>query len=408
MPVSAPLSTELFRSIVPHKQGHYLLTLSKKTQERILSQLSDTEVTSLIVALDPSQATEVLRKIPDADARDRIMQSLNEEFRKKISFLFGFHPNSAGGLMDLHYIKVEKNTTLDEMKKKITQYEKKTGKIPTVIVVDEEKLLGEIPHRVFILSSSSRTAGIKKYIRPFPTLHHTETQDKVLETLRQSPHKKIVVLDDHENILGIIYSDDIIRVLDKEPSAGLYDFAGVHDEEDIFDPIRTKVKRRYKWLLINLLTAYLAAGVVSMFSDTLSQVVILAAYMPIVAGMGGNAATQTLAVTVRSLALGEIEFKNCFKALRNEVGAGMINGIINGLIVAGIAVVWNHSPMLGVVTGLAMVTNLIVAGFFGAFIPLVMQRLGKDPATSATIFITTATDVLGFLTFLGLATLLLI
>lgn len=208
-------------------------------------------------------------------------------------------------------------------------------------------------------------------------------------------------------VIGVIYSDDIIRLLQKESATRLYDFAGVHDEEDIFDSIQTKVRRRYKWLLINLMTAYLAAGVVSLFSETLSGFVLLAAYMPIIAGMGGNAATQTLAVTIRGIALGEIEFKNSFPAIRNEIGAGFINGSINGLIVAAVAIIWNHSPMLGVITGTSMVVNLVIAGFFGAIIPLFMKKLGKDPATSATIFITTTTDVLGFLTFLGLATLLL-
>jgi magnesium transporter len=130
--------------------------------------------------------------------------------------------------------------------------------------------------------------------------------------------------------------------------------------------------------------------------------------MPIVAGMGGNAATQTLAVIVRGITVGEVNLKNGFKPIMNEVGAGFINGIINGVLVAIVAVLWNHNPALGFVIGIAMVCNLVIAGFFGAFIPLFMKAIGKDPATSATIFITTATDVFGFFVFLGLATLILL
>ena len=145
-----------------------------------------------------------------------------------------------------------------------------------------------------------------------------------------------------------------------------------------------------------------------LFEETLSQLVVLAIYMPIVAGMGGNAATQTLAVIVRGITVGEISLKNGMPAIMREVGAGFVNGAITGAIVLVVASLWNGDPMLGVVIGLAMIINLVTAGFFGATIPLVMKALGKDPATSATIFITTATDVFGFFAFLGLATILLL
>jgi len=160
-------------------------------------------------------------------------------------------------------------------------------------------------------------------------------------------------------------------------------------------------------LIINLATAFLAASVVSLFQETISAFVLLAVYMPIVAGMGGNAGTQTLAVVVRGLALKEIELKTAKRVIINEIIAGGINGIINGILVAAVAILWNKNPMFGLVIGLAMVINLIIAGFFGAIVPLIMKQLGKDPASSATIFITTATDVFGFLSFLGLATILL-
>jgi magnesium transporter len=148
--------------------------------------------------------------------------------------------------------------------------------------------------------------------------------------------------------------------------------------------------------------------VVGLFEDTISKFVLLAVYMPIVAGMGGNAGTQTLAIFIRGITLKEIELnKQSFKAIMNEVGAGAINGLITGFLAAAIALIWNKSPMLGLIIGLAMIINLMIAGLFGALIPLIMEKLGKDPATSATIFITTATDIFGFFAFLGLASILL-
>ncbi len=175
----------------------------------------------------------------------------------------------------------------------------------------------------------------------------------------------------------------------------------------MIDSVRTKVKHRYKWLIINLATAFLAAFTVSLFDETITKYVLLAVYMPIVAGMGGNAATQTLAILVRGIALKQITIQNAWKTLRREAGAGLINGLINGLIVALVVIIMNRDYKMAFVLSLAMVVNLVVAGVFGTIVPLVMQKLGKDPATSATIFITTATDVLGFLVFLGLASVIL-
>ena len=215
------------------------------------------------------------------------------------------------------------------------------------------------------------------------------------------------MLDDDDSILGIIYSDDILKIIEKKSADNLYGFAGVSEEEDIYDSPLTKVKNRYKWLLINLVTAFLAAAVVSLFQDTISAFVLLAVYMPIVAGMGGNAGTQTLAVVVRGLALKEIELKTAKKAIINEIIAGAINGAINGILVALVAWLWNGSFMLGIIVFIAMIVNLIVAGLFGAVIPLALKAIGKDPASSATVFITTATDVCGFFVFLGLASILL-
>jgi len=232
---------------------------------------------------------------------------------------------------------------------------------------------------------------------------YDEDEKAVIETFKSHPHDKIVVLDDDGSILGIIYSDDVLKLLKKASVNDLQRFAGVSEEEDVLDPPLVKVKNRYRWLIINLATAFLAASVVSLFQKTISAYVLLAVYMPIVAGMGGNAGTQTLAVMVRGLALKEIEPKRVQKVIINEMVAGGINGIINGGLVALVATLWNKSPMLGLIVAIAMIVNLVIAGFFGALIPLIMKKLGKDPASSATIFITTATDVCGFFAFLGLA-----
>jgi magnesium transporter len=179
----------------------------------------------------------------------------------------------------------------------------------------------------------------------------------------------------------------------------------------VLDRPAVKVRSRYRWLILNLGTAFLAAAVVGLFESTIAAVAILAAYMPVVAGMGGNAGTQAMAVTVRGISLGQVSLRTGKRVVANEVVAGAINGLITGVLVAVIAVAFSLGEFgiqLGVVIGISMVANLVIAGFFGALTPMVLDRVGYDPATSATIFITTATDVLGFLVFLGLAQVVLL
>jgi magnesium transporter len=326
--------------------------------------------------------------------------------RATVGELLQFDPDTAAGLMNLDYILVEKGETIAETSKKFRVHEKRTGRSPAIIVLDEEgKVAGYVPGHQ--LGFGLKAERVNKYVKRIPTIRFSASHDEVVQLFRNHPHSKVAVLNDFGSVLGIIYSDDILKLMQEEESSSLYDFAGISEEESIMDTGFTKVKLRYKWLIINLGTAFLASYTVGLFEGTISKYVLLAVYMPIVAGMGGNAATQTLAVLVRGISLKQIDLSTALPTLKNELISGAVNGIINGIIVAGIVIVLNHDVKIAMILALAMVANLLVAAFFGTLVPLIMKRLGKDPASSATIFITTATDVLGFLVFLGLATLIL-
>jgi len=393
----------IFREIPINDQGFILLSLPKKLQREIMNKLSDRELVELLDYLDPDEATDLLRNI--GKRSKKILKKLGREIREKVEFLLKFDPRTAAGLMSLDYVEVEKNITFEQISKIIQKHEKRTGKFPTILVVQDGFLVGELPAHT--LAIGKRNEKIGKYVKKVPSIEYDKNEREIVAVFKKHPHNKIVVLDKDNSILGIIYSDDILKLIEKQSANNLRQFAGVSEEEDVLDPALTKVKNRYKWLMINLVTAFLAASVVSLFQGTISKYVLLAVYMPIVAGMGGNAGTQTLAVVVRGLALKEIELKTGKRVITNEIIAGGINGIINGTLVAAIAILWNKTPILGLIIGLAMMINLIIAGFFGAIIPLIMKKLRKDPASSATIFITAATDVFGFLSFLGLATIML-
>lgn len=337
--------------------------------------------------------------------QEKLLKELSTNLQEEISLLLQFDPKTAAGLMSLNYIRADAEQRMGEITEALQQHEKRTGKFPIVLVVEDKKLIGYIPNHKLVFAETNKP--VKNYIRKIPQIKHTTDRRKVLKHFLDHPHSKTAVIGENGAILGILYSDDVLRVIREQEAATLYDFAGVRNEETVFDSIKTKVKFRYKWLIINLGTAFLAAATINLFNETISKYVLLAVYMPIVAGMGGNSATQTLAVLVRGISLDQIDLKTSLPALKKEVGAALVNGIINGLLVASIVVLFNRDLKLALVLAIAMIINLLVAGFFGTLIPLIMARLGKDPAASATIFITTATDVLGFLAFLGLATIIL-
>jgi len=395
----------IFRSLSLSQQAQACLVLSKYLAYDLLSAISNKDVAAILEHLDPDEATDILQLF-SKEKQGQMLKIMSEEIKKSVERLLRFDPETAAGLMDVDYIQVNEDDSIAEVAKQLKVHERRTGRIPAIIVLKKGgDLSGYLPGHEFGFAYPKDKA--KKYVHKIIVIPYSASREEVVELFRNYPHSKMAVLGETGQVLGIIYSDDVLRLLREQESASLYNFAGVSKEESVLDGTIDKVKFRYKWLIINLGTAFLASFVVSLFDSTISKYVLLAVYMPIIAGMGGNAATQTMAVMVRGITLKQIDLGSPLYTLKKEVSAGIINGIINGIIVAAVVLIVNRDPMIAFILALAMVINLIVASFFGTLIPLFMKRLGKDPASSATIFITTATDVLGFLAFLGLAKLLL-
>ena len=395
---------DLFLSLSPKKRIELLDSVTELVKKDILSRIPEADLVALIEMVDPDEATDYLQLL-SAPRREKTLQLLSSEIKDSLSTLLEFDADTAAGLMTLDYIQVQNDDTVAAVAKKFKQHEKRTGRLPVILVMKGEILSGYLP--VHELGFARPAQKIESFVKRMPTISYAATHEKVIDKFHAHPHSKVAVLNDAKNVVGIIYSDDVLRLIEDQAAASLYDFAGVSDEEGVSDDAIRKVKFRYKWLVINLATAFLAAFTVGQFEATISKYVLLAVYMPIVAGMGGNAATQTLAVMVRGIALKQISLRTAFRTLKHEVGAGIANGLINGFLVAFIVIVKDHDIKIAIILAMAMVVNLIVAAAFGTIVPLIMSGLKKDPAASATIFITTATDVLGFLVFLGLATVIL-
>lgn len=394
-----------FHELSSVQQRRTFFGLPESVQLSVVEDMSPDELRQFVSRLDPDEATDVLG-LTDEKTRQETLQRLAENRRAKIEFLLEFSPESAAGMMHLDYITVEADSSFEALAARVRRYEERSGRFPTVFVLENDELLGELPG--YTLALTDRTsAHITDHLHEIPTIQYDRPDTDVLDVFRVNPESTVAVLDGDGSILGVIYAEDILSAIEEEVSETLYEFTGVGEEESVLDGPFEKVHSRYKWLILNLGTAFLAAAVVGLFEETIAAFTLLAVYMPIVAGMGGNAGTQSMAVTVRGIALEQVSIGTGGRVVANEIIAGAANGVITGILVAFIATVFNQSPLLGLVIGISMVLNLVIAGFFGTIIPLILDRFGIDPATSATIFITTATDVLGFFIFLGLATLVI-
>lgn len=395
---------QLFLDQTQDKRVEIMRKVPQSVRRDLLNKLPDDDLLVILEIVDPDEATDYLQLMARLK-RERILTELSEEMKSSLSTLLAFDASTAAGLMTLDYVHADYDDNIASVAKKFKIHEKRTGRPPVILVKKDGKLVGFLPgHELGFLTKKEL---IGKHVKRIPSITYSASHKTVIDKFRAHPHSKIAVLNDDGDVVGIIYSDDILSLIEDQKGASLYDFAGVSSEESVNDVARRKISNRYKWLLINLGTAFLAAFTVSQFQDTISKYVLLAVYMPIVAGMGGNAATQTLAVLVRGIALKQISLRTAFKTLRSEVGASLVNGLMIGLLIAIIVFIKDRDIGIALVLALAMVINLVVAAFFGTMVPLIMAKLKKDPATSATVFITTATDVLGFLAFLGLASIVL-
>ncbi|MFU8868775.1 magnesium transporter [Natronococcus sp.] len=406
---TSPEPSDPFTDLPRGEWRDVFFALPEHVREVLVADMDRAQLETFIDRLDPDEVTDVLG-YADEETREALLATLDARRREKIDFLLSFDPESAAGLMSLDYVTVDGNRDFSGVIERVRRFEERTDRVPTIFVTDGDELLGELPGAALSVADP-QTESITDYVRETPHVRYDRDDEEVLDVFRRNRERSVAVLDEEEDILGVIHADDLLMLVEQARGETLYEFTGVDEEESVLDGPGEKVRRRYKWLILNLGTAFMAAAVVGLFESTIAAVAILAAYMPVVAGMGGNAGTQAMAVTVRGISLNEVSLNTGKRVVVNEVIAGAVNGLITGALVAVIAIAFSFAEfgiLLGAVIGISMVANLVIAGFFGAITPLLLDRLGLDPATSATIFITTATDVLGFFVFLGLAQAILL
>ncbi|SFN38779.1 magnesium transporter [Proteiniclasticum ruminis] len=366
----------------------------QKQKQEIISEMSSDELADMLGTIDE-------------ESQRNLLDGMEEDYREEMEELLSYSPETAGGLMATEYIAVKESMSIDETLKFLRDISPNAETPYYIYVTDDHKVLkGIVPIRSILISEPK--ALVKDVmVQNVTTIPIDMDQEEVSNLFQKYGYMAMPVVDSDQILMGVITLDDIIEVMSDEHTEDLYRLAGLDEEEEVDGTILDSIKSRLPWLIVNLGTAMLASTVVRLFDDTIGKVVALAVFMPIVAGMGGNAGTQTLTLIVRGIALGEIDFENKKEILKKESLVGLIHGVILGLIVALIAGLWEQNLVFGFVIGAAMLLNMVIAALAGFFIPLLLKKLNIDPALASSVFVTTMTDVLGFSIFLGLATVLI-
>jgi magnesium transporter len=333
-----------------------------------------------------------------------VLELMGRKESGEVENLLEYPEQTAGRIMNPHVFALAEDMTVGEAITAL-QSSRDVEMVFYLYIVDARgHLVGVTSLRRLLLVSPE--TPLKRIMTADPSSARVDTdQEDVARLVASYNLLAVPVVDEHNKLVGVITVDDVIDVIKDEATEDLYRLAGVSSDERVFTPASESLRKRMPWLIVNLATAFLAAAVVGVFQETIAGWVALAVFMPIVAGMGGNAATQTLTVIIRGLALGELTWTNSRKALFKNLLVGVGNGLVTGTIAAVVAWIMNGDFRLGIILGLAMVINLFVAGLVGTLIPLGLKALKIDPALASAVFITTFTDVCGFASFLGLASL---
>ena len=394
----------LWQMLDDELEGEVLNELGEDLQAEFLREMDAQTVAQLTEGLDDDDVADILQQLPDRVTFE-VLEAMDLQDRARIEKVMFYPDDTAGGLMNTDAITIRADLTLDV----VLRYLRRHGEIPEmtdnlIVVTRSDRYIGVLPLRTLLVSDPGVSVRemMLTDLDPIPAYL---PDDKVARLFERNDWISAPVVDENGTLLGRITIDDVVDVIREDADHSLMSMAGLDEDEDTFAPIRRTAPRRAVWLGINLITAFIAASFINMFQDTIEKVVALAVLMPIVASMGGIAGTQTLTVLVRGMAMGQVTNANQGWLINRELVIGILNGITWAAVVAVAASLWFVDWSIGLIIAAAMVINLVTAGLTGAALPLLMRRMKIDPALAGGVVLTTVTDVVGFVSFLGLATL---
>jgi len=402
--VEDPEAVLLFKLLTPETASEVLLEVDERLRKTLISAIPHDKLIAVVDEMETDDAADVISELPLEHAK-QVLDGIGRKGSLEVQKLLVYPEDTAGGKMQAELVSVTEDSTVEQTIEAVRRRSKEIEHIANIFVVDSSnRLTGVVPLDKLILAGPE--VKIKTLALTDPVKVRTDVdQEDVAKLFQKYDLVSMPVVDADGKLVGRITVDDVVDVIEEEIFEDFYRMAGLNLEERVLDPAGRSIWMRAPWLLINLVTAFCAASVVKVFQGTIEQLVLLAVLMPIVAGMGGNAATQTITVVVRGLALGEISSNNARWLVLKEVLVGLSNGLITGAAATLVAYLLGANIMVGLLLFLAMTANLAIAGLSGSLIPLVLKWFKVDPAISSSIFVTTCTDIGGFFTFLGLATL---
>lgn len=388
------LPPAILANVFPHFQSGYAATL--------LANASPEVFEAVTARLEPTHAARIFTRLP-ADARERFVPHIPERMRDQVREFLTYPEGSVGQVMSARFLTLSQSMTVREAITKLKRLAKSAVTQSYAYVVDaDDRLTGVLS--TYDLLIAARTDKLDELMHgDLFTLDPFMDARVAAEELGKRRYFAAPVIDSQRHLVGVVKAEQLIAGLEDDVSQDIQKMFGVGAEERAFSPLGYSLRKRLPWLHVNLATAFLAAGVVALFEGIVAKVTALAIFLPVVAGQGGNAGAQSLAIVMRGIVMREIPREHVRKLILKETLLGTINGAVTGLVTALVAWVWMGNPTLGLVIGLGMVINLACAGLAGASIPILMKRFGLDPAQSSSIMLTTVTDVVGFFAFLGLA-----
>mgnify|MGYP000022796792 FL=1 len=394
----------IWRLLQTELRGEVLQYLSEDIQSHFLSKLNTQEVISVTEDLDTDDLADILQQLPESVIHE-VLNSMASQDRSRVEKVLGYAEDTAGGMMNTDPITIRADITIDVVLRYLRRHRTLPEMTDKLLVISrKDELVGTLPINKLLVSNHGAT--VREVMETDTITIDVAMKDSdVANLFERQDLVSAPVINNEGILLGRITIDDVVDVIREDADHSLMSMAGLDEEEDTFAPVKQTSKRRAVWLGINLLTAFIASSVIGLFKDTIEQVVALAVLMPIVASMGGVAGSQTLTLVIRAMAVGQISSSNLAWLLNREFFVALINGILWALVVACAAVLWFDDYTIGFVIAAAMVINLVVAAISGTALPIFLKSKNIDPALAGSVVLTTITDVVGFLSFLGLATI---
>ncbi len=404
---STPSVRELLWELLDaENSGEVLQYLSEEVQASFLTRMSAEEMANALSDLDTDDVADLLQHLPDQVIQE-VLTSMDSQDRERIESILAYPEDSAGGLMNTDTITVRPDISLDVVFRFLRRHQKLPDMMDNLLVVNRrDEFVGILPMNRMLASDPNVTVR-EIMVTEVVAINAELPETEVAKLFERHDLVSAPVVNEHGKLLGRITIDDVVDVIREEADHSIMSRAGLDEEEDTFAPIFRSARRRAVWLGINLVTAFIAAGVMGLFEATLQQQVALAILSPVVASMGGIAGSQTLTLAIRGIAIGHIGKGNVPWFLNREFFVGLLNGLLWALVIAGVTLVWFKDLTIAGVIAAAIVINLSIAVIAGGTLPLVLKRFGIDPALAGGVILTTITDVVGFFAFLGLATLML-